>query len=610
MKGQKKSKSILILSFIICILSSGYTTSQNNYKEIDSVNSITHSFIISNPQKAVSIFHENVKKARDLNYKYGLASALSKLALANYIKGNYDESTAQWIEAIRIFEGLKKFKDLSFAYSEFGYQLKRLDMKRANYYMQMGIQISEKNNFNDLHPGQYNNYGVLKELEENYDSAYYFYNKALAIKRVHNDSLGIPYSLNNLAGIFALKSDFGRAFEFLTLSDRFRAKEKNSFGQAENLSLRADFHNRLGNIDSAIFYYSKGLQVSKTVKSNYLIQAFSEQLMKLYSRKGDYRNAYEYHIQYDLYKDSLMNKETQEKIAELQVAFESERKDKMLAEHSLAIKQKSFQQLIMLGIIVLLSIIFGVIFFFQRLKRIKTRRELELKNKLSKAEMENKLRSEKLRISRDLHDNIGSQLTFIISSLDNLGYSLKNNEISGRISSIGKFSRDVLLELRNTVWAIKMEEGSTTDLLNRIYEMTQKSGSKYPKISINNQLQHIYMLSSVQILNLYRIIQEAVQNAVKHSCASEVLISLSECSEGLLLVIEDNGKGFNSEQIFSGNGLANMKSRCEEIDGIFSINTESGTRISCRILKNSAYAVLSAGGALSNFKEENSDSTI
>ena len=113
--------------------------------KIDSVNHQQRSIIVSNLQKSIKIFEQNVEDARSINYKYGEAASLFNLGVVTYLNGKYEESTEIFLKAINLFEELKLDRELALAYGEFGYQIKRRNLKKAIEYMRMGISIAGTN---------------------------------------------------------------------------------------------------------------------------------------------------------------------------------------------------------------------------------------------------------------------------------------------------------------------------------------------------------------------------------------------------------------------------------------------------------------------------------
>ena len=104
--------------------------------------------------------------------------------------------------------------------------------------------------------------------------------------------------------------------------------------------------------------------------------------------------------------------------------------------------------------------------------------------------------------------------------------------------------------------------------------------------SIDENLKNLKFSSLVGV-NLYRTIQESVNNAMKYANAHHIVINAEKFQDGLKIEIKDDGKGFDTENVDVGNGLLNMKKRMEEIGGNFSINSEigKGTSVNVELLK-------------------------
>lgn len=558
--------------------------------QIDSINSMDFDKIVANLRQSLNTFTQNLENARKINYVRGEGIALSKLALVHYLLGNYDKSTEFHIQSITFFSQHNMKLELADAYGEFGYQLKRRDMQKANQYMIKAIDLGLKIENNEtLLSKLFDNYAVLKEMENKLDSALYYATKALEIKFKNNDTIGIPFSLNKIAGIYALKKDFNQAFRYLSISDFYRKKEQGFFGIAENLSLRADFFKAQNKIDSALYYYIQTNELAKSLNYNYLIAYSLQNISDLYANMNDFKNAFKFYKEYILFRDSLDNLEKNSRIAQLEIAYETEQKDKLIAQSELEIQQRNLWLIISIISLILIIVISVFLYNYQRQKRELAIRDIELKNELKRAQLEKKLLDEKLRISRELHDNIGSQLTFIISSIDNIRYNKQLNQDSGYLSKLGEFSRSALFDLRNTIWAMKEENGNFEKLYLKVNDFVQKlEGTLFGiSISIQNILSNNYSLSSVQMLNLFRIIQEALQNSVKHSSAKNIKIIFQEIEGQPSIVVKDDGKGFDVSKQSDGSGLENMKKRSELSKANFQIKSdENGTEITLNIIPN------------------------
>ena len=584
------SKQFNYLLFIqilfICTLIYG----QESKSKIDSINTLSYDEIVSNIEQSIKIFTENLEKARSISYPKGEGLALSNLALVNYLKGNYDKSTQYHIESFKIFNDNKMYLELSDAYGEYGYQLKRRDLRKAVAYMQMAIKVSDDYNIPRAHKSKlYDNYGVLKEMLSDADSAILFYKKALEIKKLNKDSIGIPYSLNKIAVLKATQGKFSEAYKYLDQSDKLRNQEIGNFGRMENLSFHADFLKMENRIDEAIATYEKSMKMAADLNYTYMILYCYENLTELYKQKKQFDKALITHQQYTEYKDSIDNIETNTKVAQLEIAYETEQKNKLIAENKYELENRKQQLTFAFITLILLVLIIIGVYKYQQQKRKRIVEELEYTNKLKNTELEKKIVEEKLSISRELHDNIGSQLTFIISSLDNLTYLEKSNSIVPRLNNIKNFSKDALLDLRSTIWAMKHEDGDLEALELKINGMIQKLNSSLNGITIfiENSIQGNIKLSSTQMLNLFRIVQESIQNSIKHSLANTINIIIAKTVNGFEIKIKDNGKGFLLDQTNNGNGIDNIKTRCEQAGGKCTfVSNESGTLINCELFSN------------------------
>ena len=570
--------TVLFLFFSLSVYGQDYKA------KIDSVNAISHQYIVSNIYKAIDVFTLNAVNAERIGYKPGAAKSYSHLGKAFYLNGKYDASALNYIKSISLFEELNDENGLVEAYGEFGYQLKRRDLAKANFFMRKGLRLAEKNNYDSLLVSLYDNYGVLKEMEKKLDSAVYFYKKSLFSKQKMNDVIGIPYSLNKLAGIEILRSNFPAALNYLKRSDAFRENEEGDFGRAENFAAYGDLYKQMNFLDTAIINYKRCLSLSEKNGINYLIRYSYEQLTDLYKKKGDYKKAYKNLEMLVVYKDSVINKEVSSNIAQLELNYESEKKDHDIAVAKLELNKQTFLLYLMAALAAFLGTISFAVYKYQRKKREKERIELEYSGKLKSAELERKMGEEKFRISRELHDNIGSNLTFIISSIDNIIYSEEKLIKKEKLEALGSFGRETLNELRNTIWALKQEDSDLSVLILKVNEFINRINGSIDAVSFTlvSDVNRRIGLSAAQMLNLFRIMQEAVQNIIKHSGATDVRIEFKDNPPGFDLLIKDNGKGFDAYGRTAGNGLNNMNERCSESGGSFHIiSSEKGTEILC-----------------------------
>jgi len=206
---------------------------------------------------------------------------------------------------------------------------------------------------------------------------------------------------------------------------------------------------------------------------------------------------------------------------------------------------------------------------------------IQYNRKFLRLEMQNKLRSEKERIARDLHDNIGSKLVSLSLGLD----SMTKNDSNIRVTPAMLIENvnSTVTELRDTIWVIQKEDITLTEftdkLDNLIWRLQQQQENRDFQIFIDsmNGFEN-YKFSPLITINLFRIIQEIMANCQKHSRAStiQIRLGLDRLTSSLRIEIEDNGVGFDLEKVMQNGhyGLTNIKLRSTEIGA--KINIQSG----------------------------------
>ncbi len=183
--------------------------------------------------------------------------------------------------------------------------------------------------------------------------------------------------------------------------------------------------------------------------------------------------------------------------------------------------------------------------------------------KLATVEMQQKIQKEKERISRDLHDNVGGQLSYVLFSLD--GISEKEIEKRKEITNnVNDSIRNVIGNLRETIWAINDEHISINDFSDKfkVYarNMFRHTGTQ---IEFTESIEHDRKLDSLIGLNLFRICQEIINNIFKHAEANKVMVSISSTSK-FAIEINDDGKGFDCNETKGGFGLQNIATRAAD----------------------------------------------
>ena len=200
------------------------------------------------------------------------------------------------------------------------------------------------------------------------------------------------------------------------------------------------------------------------------------------------------------------------------------------------------------------------------------------KRKLAELQSEHKIQLERERISRDLHDSIGAYANAILYKTDLLQQETLNVHRDELMKDLRFASKDIITSLRETIWALQKEEYSTEECLMRIRNFIQPFNRYYPHIhfSVTGTADALKKLNNNKSLNLVRIVQEAVTNAIKHANATHIYVSSEMLKDDWKIVVTDDGTGFPVSEMEKngGNGLGNMKQRAK--DAGFDIMIDSG----------------------------------
>lgn len=580
-----KHKYMMKNIVLLLILFATQVNSQTK-KSIDSINQIPYLNFLKNHTQLQSVFIKNAINARKINYSFGEAQSYSKLSLAYYYSGDFEKNLKYSLLAIKIFEKIDQQESLAKEYGELGYRMKKRSLPKALYYMQRGMKISEKNNFEEPLLSIYNNYGMLKKYNKEPDSALLYFRKCLSLKERLKDSIGIPYSLNNIAEVYLDQKKFEAAEKLFEKSLNIRIYLNDKYGMAENYSCLGDLYFAEKKYQKAINNYNTSSEISKKFGFNTLLLHNFQKISQSYEFSNNTAMALETYKKHVYYKDSILNQETNEKIAELEVKFDTNEKEKLIIAQENEVKNAR-NKLIVVSIIALFICIIGfLIYYQQKFKNKQLEQEFKLKNAIAKIETQNKLQQQRLTISRDLHDNIGAQLTFIISSIDNIKYAfpIKDLSLDNKLNKISEFTKATILELRDTIWAMNSNDITFEDLHSRILNFIEKAQNATENIHfkciLDSNIEKT-KLSSVVGMNLYRTLQEAVNNSIKHASAKNITMEITSHNHKLTIVISDDGIGFDKNESPKGNGLLNMEKRIQEVNGSinFDRNENGGTQI-------------------------------
>lgn len=528
-----------------------------------------------------------------------LASAYNNIGVVNRNLALYDEALESYLKSLSIYEANQMDKEIATTHNSIGlvYSYTGVSSKAIEYHLKAKESFEKLNDKKGISE-VYNNIAIIYANDAELDKALDYFKYSLEIEQGLNDKKGIAESLNNVGAVYYYLGNIDSALVYFNRSVAIEKSIGNLAGVGSSYNNIAQTLVENNRVDEAKQYIDSAYVYAQKSKTAVDIESALLTYTDYYESKGDPNKALQFYKDYNKLHDSILNLETNSKIAELEIQYQTEKKERQiliqraeLAESKLTIQQRNYQVYGLIALAVALGLMGFLFYNQQKLKNRQLQKENELKDALLKIETQNRLQEQRLRISRDLHDNIGAQLTFIISSIDNLkyGFDIKDEKLTKKLNTISEFTSATIYELRDTIWAMNKTEISIEDLQSRISNFIDKADLASDDVdfkfsSSTSEIENL-KFSSVEGMNIYRIIQESTNNALKYSEAKHIRVHFSAEGKRLIVEISDDGKGFDLQNTPLGNGINNMKKRAHDIGAEIEINSEDnhGTKVSLKM---------------------------
>jgi len=521
----------------------------------------------------------------------GVAKINNNLANVYERTFQYKKAMHSFLEALNYFESTNDFKNINVTKGNIGLVLLKLkNYPKALKYLNEEIKYEEENNLPEGLCVSCLNIGNVYLKMKDTVNALKFYDKSLKACTQIGNNKGISVAYSNIGSV---KSEQKNSKEALALYAKSTKIEEKLNSDIDKASLQLKLAKELISDKK----YVVAQQVLTKLKTVFEKQNSNENLLltyKLLNTTHAYLNNPDsivcYADRYIQLKDKLLDVQVAKQSQELEAKYQTEKKEKLLLQKEIEVKNASYKLLGVTAIALFIGFVGFLIYRQQKLKNKQQSQEFQLKSAIAAIESQNQLHEQRLSISRDLHDNIGAQLTFVISSVDNLkfGNQITDSKITNQLTKISDFTKSTIIELRDTIWAMNTNEFSFDDLRSRIFNFIEKAKTAKEEVTflftIDDNVMKI-KLSSIIGISIYRTIQEAVNNAIKYSQAKNIEVHVSKLDSQIKITIKDDGIGFDVNAVDFGNGISNMKKRIADVNGSITLQSELnvGTSISVQI---------------------------
>lgn len=512
------------------------------------------------------------------------AAILSNTASIYQLQGDYPQALASFQASLSLYENLADTPRHTIVLANMAsLHAMSQNQERAIYYARRCLAMidayseAEAPAMLGTRAQAYCNLGGAYLYQAQYDSALY-YNR-LGVQ-------GIPYlgnpklilaALNNLADVFEHREEWDSARHYF---DRAH-QQAQAFGYQEKAALYAAFMADLlidvEAYDQAEPYVAEAQAWIDSAQELVTLEATYVALARYAEARGNYREALGWSDSLESIRDELLDAERVRALSDLQVKYETEKKERLLAESEEALARRQLWITGLVGLIVGLSltgVVIGLRSQVQRRKALLAAKEKGLQAVIEATE------SERRRIARDLHDGIGQELGSLMLAFEQLqaagtqGVDRLKHRLQSSIGQVRSLSHQMMpraLELAGLAPALE-------ELVQQTFEDAAIE-AEFDAFRLPEELDPQVSLVA------YRVAQELISNVIRHAEATEVSVQLSAPRDILALTVEDNGRGFTPDPQAPGIGLTNMRTRLQQVGGTLTYEPgeDGGTRALVRI---------------------------
>lgn len=523
-----------------------------------------------------------------------IGTAWNNLAINRKCKGEFTKAIDLYIKSIEVYENEGMITSKAGVQNDIANIYALLaNFPKAKEYLDKGLDLLAGEDMNKKEIGLlmgnfYNTYGYIFERQEMRDSALTYYYRSLEYKEKTGNLYSWCNTKNNICILYRENPDKCIS----CINDLIEVQKK--------INDRAGIVRSMAN--KAVSMFDKGdymgaLKVNLTILNEYYDELDLETKVNLhknissdYAELGDYKKAFQYRVLYGKYNDSLRSESINKEILEMSIKYETEKKDKEIAESKVTIAESKAEiaeskllisnrnKVILITIIATIALFFFMLYIIQR----NLRKAQDEKNKAIIAEQEkglvaviNAQEEERKRVARDLHDGIGQQISALNINFRLLMKNIGNIPESALpdVESIHKMITDTGSDVRNISHQMMPRALTEFGLVDALEDMIEKS---FKGIGVACKFEQFDMekrLPDTVEIGLYRITQELINNILKHSGASHVDIILRRTETHCILSVQDDGKGIAVKDT-DGIGMRNMNSRINALKGEFNIESE------------------------------------
>jgi two-component system, NarL family, sensor kinase len=531
-------------------------------------------------QEAIAFAQKNKNKKYESSYRISYGMSL-------YFKGMMDRTLQEYLAALKLAEEINDKKLMSRVMHEMGVFYNKNGMRdKGIKTIEQSVEYARTINDTDGVARSLNSLGALYEQNNELDKALICYKESLEKYTLLKSDLGSSYSYSNIGLVYLYKSDFINAKQNLEASLNLRLKLNDVNAIAMSYIDLAELYKAQQNYSLAIEQANLCINYAEKVSYKDIIQYSYNLIAQCYAALKQYDKAYEYKQLHQNLKDSLFNLKKSEQIADMQTKYDTDKKEQQIKIQALEITKRNTYLVVSILIFLALLVVLYLMYNRYKLNQAnKLQSEIIKQQDLASRAIIEAEENERKRIAGDLHDGIGQLFSAVKMNLSGLTDRITMQDEDTKllydktIAMVDESCSEVRSISHNMMPNVLLKYGLAT----AIRDFISKIDSRKLKVFLELEGINVSLDSSVETV-LYRVIQESVNNVIKHSNASRLDIQINKDEDGISVSIEDNGKGFDTTKAekFEGIGLKNIITRVQLIKGFveWDSSPDNGTLVS------------------------------
>lgn len=523
---------------------------------------------------------------QEIDFKSGITKNYSGLGNTYVRLGDIPTALKYFYDGLKIHEALKDSIGIAAAYTNIGIAYNnqaKYDEALKSYQFSLNIDSTKNNKFGMA--GTHTNMGVAFEKLFKYQNALDQYAIALKLYEELQYGTGLATCYNNIGVIYGIQGNQEEALKYHFKSLEMKKATGDQPGVATSYVNIGAAYLKLNKTKQAIAEMDTALAMSKAIQSNELIMMTYQALSEAYAQNKQYDSAFATHKEFSFYRDKVINDANTATTLQTKMTYDFEKKEIAAKEEQTrkeAVAKEAQARKDAVQRIITWSVIGGIVLFFLLVllfvNRIRLRQKNRYQQQLNTQQKEQAVavmdtqEQERKRIAEDLHDSLGHLLSTVKFNLQTLP-----DDRRPQVESSMHLLNQATEELRNITFNLMprtLEEGGLIPALNELASKITSAGRVHVSLHVHNMER--FVLEKQSQFNIYRIVQEAVNNILKHADAKEIGIQLIGQENHITIMIEDDGKGFNPGEQKSGRGLKNIVTRSLWLKGNINIDSHPG----------------------------------